>query len=56
MFGSEDLPAEHLPRSVAFGETVPVDVGGGRSMTMLETPFDYGRWLILCVKIQRTRQ
>ncbi len=47
MFGSEDLLAEHLPRRVEFGETVPVDVGGGRSMTMLETPFDYGRWLVL---------
>jgi len=47
MFGSEDLPAEHLPREVDFGETVPIDVGGGRSMTMLEVPFDYGRWLVL---------
>ncbi len=46
MFGSEDLLAEHLPRRVELGETVPVDVGGGRSMTMLETPFDYGRWLV----------
>ena len=46
-FGSEDLPAEHLPRQADLGDLVSVDIGSGNSMAMLAAPFDYGRRLVL---------
>ena len=51
MFGSEDLPVEHLPRQAANGALVLVNAGGGNGMIMLAAPFDYGRWLVsACVQ------
>ena len=46
MFAGETIPREHLPPAHGQGEFVVVNVDAGQPATMLETAFDYGRWLV----------
>lgn len=45
-FGAETLDKTLLPPPQAIGELVTVTMDNGRTATMLEAPFDYGRWLL----------
>lgn len=45
-FGAETLDKTLLPPPQAIGELVTVTMDNGRTATMLEVPFDYGRWLL----------
>ena len=58
MFGSEEMPGEHLPALAPIGHLHAVEMGRDRPLAMLETPFDYGRWLLAeSLEIhQRTRR
>ncbi|MBX3012495.1 MAG: hypothetical protein KF832_13350 [Caldilineaceae bacterium] len=46
-FGAEALDRTVLPSQQAIGTLVTVTMDNGRTTTMLEAPFDYGRWLLL---------
>ena len=45
-FGTETLDKTLLPPRQPIGELVTVTMDNGRTATMLEAPFDYGRWLL----------
>ncbi len=45
-FGTETLDRTLLPAPHPLGELVTVTMDNGRTTTMLEAPFDYGRWLL----------
>lgn len=45
-FGAEMLDKTLLPPLHPIGELVTVTMDNGRTATMLEIPFDYGRWLL----------
>jgi len=45
-FGTETLDKTLLPPRQPLGELVTVTMDNGRTATMLEAPFDYGRWLL----------
>lgn len=45
-FGTETLDKTLLPPRQPMGELVTVTMDNGRTATMLEAPFDYGRWLL----------
>ncbi len=44
--GGEEMEAALLPEVHAAGEVFKVEVGRGVLLTMQETPFDLGRWLL----------
>jgi len=46
LFGTETLDYTLLPPAKAVGTLVTVTMDTGRTATMLEAPFDYGRWLL----------
>ena len=46
-FGAETLDKTLLPPQQTIGQLVTVTMDNGRTATMLEAPFDYGRWLLL---------
>lgn len=46
LFGTETLDYTLLPPAKAIGALVTVTMDTGRTATMLEAPFDYGRWLL----------
>lgn len=45
-FGAETLDKTLLPPAQTIGDLVTVTMDNGRTATMLEIPFDYGRWLL----------
>ncbi|MEZ4865915.1 MAG: hypothetical protein R3C14_31665 [Caldilineaceae bacterium] len=45
-FGTEVIDRTLLPPAQPVGEMVTVTMDNGRTATMLEAPFDYGRWLL----------
>ena len=44
--GGEEMEAALLPEVHALGDVFKVEVGRGALLTMQETPFDLGRWLL----------
>ncbi len=45
-FGAETLDKTLLPPQQTIGQLVTVTMDSGHTATMLEAPFDYGRWLL----------
>lgn len=45
-YGSDRMPLEDLPRQHEIGEMMTVPLDGGESIVFLESPFEYGRWLV----------
>ena len=45
-FGTETLDRTLVPAPQPIGELVTVTMDNGHTATMLEAPFDYGRWLL----------
>ncbi|MEZ4736776.1 MAG: hypothetical protein R3E79_57580 [Caldilineaceae bacterium] len=46
-FGAETLDKTLLPPEQPLGELVTVTMDNGQTATMVEAPFDYGRWLLI---------
>lgn len=46
-FGAETLDKTLLPPPQPLGELVTVTMDNGQTATMVEAPFDYGRWLLI---------
>ena len=56
LFGTETLDYTLLPPIKPIGTLVTVTMDNGRTATMLEAPFDYGRWLLQEAIKQRLAQ
>lgn len=54
-FGTETLDQTLLPQPAPVGALVTVRMDNGHTATMLEIPFDYGRWLLTQALAKQTQ-